>query len=50
MATITELIDLFHEDICKLHVYTDVIQLEEQKISAPKSKFYLIEEYIQSQK
>lgn len=50
MATITEQIDLLHEDICKLHVYTDVIQADAQKPVEHKQKFYSIDEYIYSQK
>jgi len=50
MATITELIDLFHEDVCKLHVYTDIIQEDASKAPLPKQKFYSIDEYNNYQK
>ena len=49
MATITEQIDIFHESICRLHLYTDILETEVTR-PTPKHKYYSIDEYLANQK
>lgn len=49
MATIFEQIDNFHESICKLHLYADVIDNDTPRPDT-KQKYYSIDEYLSNQK
>lgn len=49
MATVTEQIDIFHESICRMHLYTDVLNSELSR-PQPKQKYYSIDEYLANQK
>jgi hypothetical protein len=48
-TTLTEQIDRFHEDICKLDLYQDVLNQEGTGYTE-KNKFYSAEEYLKHQK
>lgn len=47
MATITEQIDIFHESICRLHLYQDVLDVDELALRTGTvvQKYYSIDEY-----
>jgi hypothetical protein len=47
MVTITEQIDLFHESICKLHLYNDVLESDESR-PQPRQKYYSVVEYLEN--
>lgn len=51
MATVTEQIDIFHESICKMHLYTEILEAPAESIRKnAKPKYYSIDEYTDNQK
>jgi len=52
MASITDQIDLFHEQVCRIHLYEEILDKTPQTWSnvKVKTKYYTSEEYLQSQK
>ena len=44
MATVTEQIDIFHESICRIHLYSEILNSDAQA-KQPKLKYYSIDEY-----
>ena len=42
----TDLLDSFHEELCKLHLYEDIIDQQIESRAETKTKFYGSQEYI----
>lgn len=45
VSTLTDQIDKFHEDVCKLDLYADILAQDSTTVE-PKSRFYSAEEYL----